>query len=74
MQPNLYARIARGIVLELRMPAPDGTLDAPAPRGEEWFAITWPVNPHDTGEKRIASIIEGGWHTTRWAAGEDAHA
>jgi hypothetical protein len=82
MKPNLYARIARGIVLELRMPAPDGTIaepivrkDGPAPALDEpqWFAIEWPVNPHDTGERNIRLMLERGWHTTRWAR-EDAHA
>lgn len=59
---NLYARVdGFGRVLALVMPNADGVLTSEAPKGPQWYAIGWPVNPHDTGERMIRAILESGW-------------
>jgi hypothetical protein len=40
------------------MPNELGVMDKPAPVGDGWFWIKWPVNPHFTGETGILSILE----------------
>lgn len=55
--PNLYARIEDGRVTQLVMPNAAGALEGPAPKGDAWYAVWWPVNPHDTGKHRIASML-----------------
>lgn len=55
---NLYAHISdNGDVAEIIMPNELGELTAPAPLGENWFAVCWPVNPHFTGETMIREMI-----------------
>lgn len=56
---NVYARFdADWRVTDLLMPDDDGALNMPAPVGEGWFAVAWPVNPHFTGEYTLRSLLE----------------
>ncbi len=59
MTPNLYAKIVGGQVRQLVMP--QGGAVPPAPAGPDWYAVQWPTDPHNTGERTIRAMLQAGW-------------
>ena len=58
MKPNLYVRCMDGKVVGIIMPDELGENLPKEPRGEGWYAVQWPVNPHFTGEYIITEMFD----------------
>lgn len=54
---NLYAKKENGHYTEVIMPDQCGEMKQPAPTGEGWYAVRWPLNPHFTGSAGILCIL-----------------
>ena len=55
---NLYAQFdENGRCTDIVMPNAIGELDSPAPIGERWHAVRWPVNPHFTGRSLVQQML-----------------
>jgi len=44
---------------KLIMPSADGIMRDAPPSGWNWYAIRWPTNPHNTGERAILEMLNG---------------
>lgn len=58
---NLYVKFVNNRVEKLIMPDSYGQLVATAPTGQNWYAVKWPVNPHFTGERMLAEMLNVGF-------------
>jgi hypothetical protein len=46
---------------EIIMPDEMGVMNKPAPMGEGWLWVRWPVNPHFTGETGIIDMLSNNY-------------
>lgn len=42
---------------KLIMPGDDGRMRGDPPKGWGWYAVRWPVNPHNTGARMILEML-----------------
>lgn len=61
---NMYAMVVDGKVQKLLLPTENGVMPR-EPKGDHWYAVQWPTNPHFTGERMIAEMIEQSWGTRK---------
>lgn len=56
---NLYVQIVDRRIVDIIMPNRLGIMTAERPKlRNNWNAVIWPVNPHETGQRGIIEILE----------------